>query len=175
MPTGCRTRRRCVRCAPGWSALRVVWSGRTCDQTGHRTSTGGRGRIRAAAMVCAPYVRGGVTVSREFHKIPKTLSRPCAQGISNRSGFLCVTNMQNASAERRMRQERIHRTGLSDRVPPSTRGNFMRYVALTLAMIAAATTARAQDAIPDLKGTKQIDRRKLLCHGTGEEVAAQSL
>jgi hypothetical protein len=31
--------------------------------------------------------------------------------------------------------------------------NSMRYVALTLAVIAAATTARAQDAIPDLKGT----------------------
>jgi hypothetical protein len=30
--------------------------------------------------------------------------------------------------------------------------NSMRYVALTLAVIAAATTARAQDAIPDLKG-----------------------
>jgi hypothetical protein len=104
-------------------------------------------------MMCAPYVRGGVAASREFHKISKTLSRPCAQGISNRSGFLCVTNMQNASELGRwMRQERIHRTGLPDRGTPSTRENSMRYVALTLAVIAAATTARAQDAIPDLKG-----------------------
>jgi hypothetical protein len=32
-------------------------------------------------------------------------------------------------------------------------GNLMRYCALILAVVAAATAARAQDAIPDLKGT----------------------
>src|SRR5437868_15380416 len=32
-------------------------------------------------------------------------------------------------------------------------GNLMRYCALILAVVGAATAARAQDAIPDLKGT----------------------
>jgi hypothetical protein len=48
----------------------------------------------------------------------------------------------------------------------------MRYLALVLAVIAVATAARAQDAIPDIKGTWS-GKGKVLVFGNNEHILAR--
>src|SRR5262249_15666543 len=63
----------------------------------------------------------------------------------------------------------FHPSGLPDRlgcrsVHDDSSGEPMRYLALVLAIVGAATAARAQDAIPDIKGT-WVGKGKVIVFG----------
>src|SRR5262249_18150412 len=108
-----------------------------------------------------------VTAMRARHwPIPRFLSflidsMGCARSISAKSGPSvrrhgeCDASFPIAriDATGNSRQERVHGVFHYNFCPTAMGGLQMRYFALVLAVVGAATGACAQDAIPDLKGT----------------------
>src|SRR6516162_7702671 len=63
------------------------------------------------------------------------------------SKFLCEAARAKTATSARRNSFPVHL------MTATQEGNLMRYCALVLAVVGAATAARAQDAIPDVKGT----------------------